>query len=166
MDKANILELLHKKFNLHNEIKATKARILRKQIIYTRISILHNLHGIKAIKARIPIKQSFYTRIYHLSIYQNTNFYLRSIMHLKIFRKNTIPKPVVQLLQGSLRFFNASPTTSMAGMISLPRCMGIYTKLKLIHWTLDVHHSCASLISCTFKNNSLNFVQKRRKNIS
>ena len=45
-------------------------------------------------------------------------------------------------------------------------CVDIYTKLKLVHWTLDVHHSCSSLLSFTFKNNSLNFVQKKRKNIS
>ena len=91
-----------------------------------------------------------------------------NILHLKIFRKkkNTIPEPEVQLLQGLLQFSNASPIMSRAGMISLPRCTGIYTKLKLVHWTLDVHHSCSSLLSFTFKNNSLNFVQKKRKNIS
>ena len=62
--------------------------------------------------------------------------------------------------------FQCSPIMSRAGMISLPRCVDIYTKLKLVHWTLDVHHSCSSLLSFTFKNNSLNFVQKKRKNIS
>ena len=74
--------------------------------------------------------------------------------------------PLVQLLQGLLQFSNASPIMSRAGMISLPRCTGIYTKFKLVHWTLDMHHSCSSLLSFTFKNNSLNFVQKKRKNIS
>ena len=67
---------------------------------------------------------------------------------------------------GSLQFSNASPIMSRAGMISLTRCVDIYTKLKLVHWTLDVHHSCSSLLSFTFKNNFLNFVQKKRKNIS
>ena len=76
-----------------------------------------------------------------------------------------MPEPEVQLLQGLLQFSNASPIMSKAGMISLPRCMGIYTKLKLVHWTLDVHHSCTSLLSFTVKNNSLNFVQKKMKNI-
>ena len=59
-----------------------------------------------------------------------------------------------------------SPIMSRAGMISLPRCVDIYTKLKLVHWTLDVHHSCSSLLSFIFKNNYLYFVQKKRKNIS
>ena len=70
--------------------------------------------------------------------------------------------------RGSYFFFVADvlPITSRAGMISLPNWVGIYTKLKLVHWTLDVHHSCTSLLSFTFKNNSLNFVQKKRKNIS
>ena len=78
---------------------------------------------------------------------------LRGIYFLMIF----------YLLQGLLQFSNASPIMSRAGMISLPRCTGIYTKLKLVHWTLDVHHSCSSLLSFIFKNNSLNLVQKKRK---
>ena len=44
--------------------------------------------------------------------------------------------------------------------------MGIYTKLKLVHGPLDVHHSCTSLLSFTFKNNFLNFVNSLEKNIS
>ena len=75
-------------------------------------------------------------------------------------------EPEVQLLEWLLQFSNASPIMSRAGMISLPRWVGIYTKLKLVHWTLDVHHSCSSLLSFTFKNNFRNFVQKKRKNIS
>ena len=62
-----------------------------------------------------------------------------------------------------LLLLDVSPITSRAGVISLPRCVGIYTKLKLVHWTLDVHHSCSFLLSFTVKNNSLNFVQKKRK---
>ena len=85
---------------------------------------------------------------------------LRGIYFLMIFYL------VQGLLQGLLQFSNASPIMSRAGMISLPRCVDIYTKLKLVHWTLNVHHSCSSLLSFTFKNNSLNFVQKKRKNIS
>ena len=70
--------------------------------------------------------------------------------------------------RGSYFFFpvDVPPITSRAGIISLPKWGAIYTKLKLVHWTLDVHHSCTSLLSFTFKNNSLNFVQKKRKNIS
>ena len=68
----------------------------------------------------------------------------------------------IWFIEGLLQFSSASPI----GMISLPRCVDIYTKLKLVHWTLDMHHSCPSLLSFTFKNNSLNFVQKKRKNIS
>ena len=51
-------------------------------------------------------------------------------------------------------------------MISLPKCVGIYTKLKLVHGPLDVHHSCTSLLSFTSKNNFLNFVNNLEKNIS
>jgi len=70
--------------------------------------------------------------------------------------------------RGSYFFFpvDVPPITSRAGIISLPKWGAIYTKLKLVHWTLDVHHSCTSLLSFTFKNNFLNFVQKKRKNIS
>ena len=50
--------------------------------------------------------------------------------------------------------FDASPIR--AGIISLPRCAGIYIKLKLVH-------SCSSLLSFTFKTNFLNFVQKKGK---
>ena len=70
-----------------------------------------------------------------------------------------------QLLQGLLQFSNASPIMSRAGRISLTSCVDIYTKLKLVHWTLDVHQSCSSLLNFTFKNNSLHIVQKKRKNI-
>ena len=65
---------------------------------------------------------------------------MENTLHLKIFRKNTIPEPEVQLLEGLLQFSNASPIMSRAGMISLPRCVDIYTKLKLVHWTLDVQN--------------------------
>ena len=51
-------------------------------------------------------------------------------------------------------------------MISLPKCMGIYTKLKLVHGPLNVHHSCTPLLSFIFKNNFLNFVNNLEKNIS
>ena len=61
---------------------------------------------------------------------------------------------------------DASPMTSRASMISLPKCVGIYTKLKLVHGHLDVNHSCTSLLSFTFKNNFLNFVNNLEKNIS
>ena len=44
-------------------------------------------------------------------------------------------------------------------------CVGIYTKLRLVHGPLDVHHSCTSLLSFTFKNNFLNFVNNLEKNI-
>ena len=91
----------------------------------------------------------------------HTRNILRGIYFLMIFLFGT-----KQVLEGLLQFSNASPIMSRAGMISLPRCVDIYTKLKLVHWTLDVHHSCSSLLSFTFKNNSLNFVQKKRKNIS
>ena len=60
-----------------------------------------------------------------------------------------------------LFLLDVSPITSRAGMISLPKCVGIYTKLKLVYWTLDVHHSCFSLLSFTVKNNFLNFVQRK-----
>ena len=65
-----------------------------------------------------------------------------------------------------LLLLDASPMTSRAGMISLPKYVGIYTKLKLVHGLLDVHYSCTSLLSFTFKNNSLNFVNNLEKNIS
>ena len=51
-------------------------------------------------------------------------------------------------------------------MISLPKCVGIYAKLKLVHWTLNVHHMCTSLLSFTVKNNSLNFVNNLERNLS
>ena len=65
-----------------------------------------------------------------------------------------------------LLLLDVPPMTSRAGMISLPKCVGIYTKLKLVHGLLDVHHSCTSLLSFTFKNNFLNFVNSLEKYIS
>ena len=65
-----------------------------------------------------------------------------------------------------LLLLDVPPMTSRAGIISLPKCVGIYTKLKLVHGPLDVHHSCTSLLSFTFKNNFLNFVNSLEKNIS
>ena len=65
-----------------------------------------------------------------------------------------------------LLLLDVPPMTSRAGMISLPKCVGIYTKLKLVHGPLDVHDSCISLLSFTFKNNFLDFVNSLEKNIS
>ena len=48
-------------------------------------------------------------------------------------------------------------------MISLPKYVGIYIKLKLVHGTLDVHYSCTFLVSFTLKNNSPNFVNNFEK---
>ena len=65
-----------------------------------------------------------------------------------------------------LLLLDVVPITSRAGMISLPKCVDIYTKMKLVHRPLDVHHSCTSLRSSTLENNSLNFVSNLWKNIS
>ena len=96
------------------------------------------------------------TKTVHFNVIPLTPYCITHDSTLKYFIKNIIPEPVVQLLQELLQFSNASPIVSRAGMISLPRCMGFYTKFKLVHWTLDVHPSCTSLLSFTVKNNSLN----------
>ena len=48
--------------------------------------------------------------------------------------------------------------TSRTGIISWPECVDIYTKVKLVHRTLDVYHSCTFLLSFTVANNFLHFV--------
>ena len=63
-----------------------------------------------------------------------------------------------------LLLLDVTPTTSRAGMISLSKYVGIYIKLKLVHGTLDVQHSCTSVVSFTLKNNSPNFINNLEKN--
>ena len=52
---------------------------------------------------------------------------------------------------------DVTPITSMTGIISLPECVDSYTKVKLFHRTLDVHHSYTYLLSFTIANNFLHF---------
>ena len=59
--------------------------------------------------------------------------------------------------------FDVTPITSREGLISVPKCVDFYTKMKLVHRIHEVHHSCTYLLNFTITENSLNFVNNLSK---